>query len=146
LIISCIVGTWLMCAAAEKGANQLGGQMGAELNRISLTFTLGGVQMSCTSDPSGAGAATYFHPQVAAQYQSQACQVTNTTVEAFSDANRSRAEMLPGTDDESRATSLGLDPAQCTRFVSGSAKVVACNMGDTEGFKIIHLENPGSVQ
>lgn len=146
LLIGCIVGGYLACKAAEEGAQQMGSSVGAELNRIPLTFTLGGIQMSCTGDPSGASAVTYFHPSVASQYQSQACQITNTTVEAFNDANRSQAQMLNGTEDEGHATALGLDPTQCTRFTSGAAKIIACNISDAEGFKIIYMENPGSVQ
>ena len=146
LIIGCIVTAWLVCAAANEGAEQLGTSFQAEASRISLVFALGGLRMSCTSDPSGAGTSEYLHPNVAASLQGQACQVTDATIDAFGDAQRSQAQMLPGTGDESYANNVGVDPAQCTRFTSGSAKIIGCSLGDAMGFKIIHLENLASVQ
>lgn len=144
LLVTCIGGSIWVCSAAEDASQEFGNSFQAEAARIPLTFALGGIKMSCTTDASGAGTASYFHPSAAAQLQSQACQVTDATIDAFGDANRSQAQMLANTDQASRAEALGLDPAQCTRFTSGSAAIIGCSAADD--WQIIHLENLAAVQ
>ncbi len=129
------------------------GQIGAELQRVSLGLNLAGIQSSCMSDPSGAAAAQFFHPQVAAQFQGQACTLTPMAAEAYGRGCSpsapstvgacSQASMLGGLD-ASKATALGIPPSDCYSFTSGQAKIIGCNDGG--GFKIIHWENVNAVQ
>jgi len=143
IMVSCALGSWLCYRA--KNAVQSGGQdIAAELNRFTLTLTLTGIKASCRVDPSGSGTSQSFHAQVFPQLQGTACQVTDDTIAAFGDNNRSEAHGAAGSDDEALATSLGADITQCYRYTSGTAKVTACLF--PEGFKIISLENPGAVQ
>ncbi|HJL30035.1 MAG TPA: hypothetical protein RMI62_13250, partial [Polyangiaceae bacterium LLY-WYZ-15_(1-7)] len=137
---------WYCKSKVEEGMTAAG----AELSRISLSFALSGIKLSCVGDPSGAGASNYFHPQVFSQYQGVACQVNDQVIDAFGTACNqgqqpcSNAQMISGTADESRATDLGLNVAQCYVYTSGQAKIVGCS-GD-QGFKIIHMENVTAVQ
>ncbi len=153
-ILGC-VGGWYYCKSkaeeiSEEFAEVGNGSLGAELNRISLGFTLGAMKASCSTDPSGAGTSNFFHPQVAAQYRAAACQTTDQTLEAFARSCTSgqhpcsEAAVAAGTADESRATALGLDAQQCYVYTSGGAKVVACQMSDS--LKLVHIESLGAVQ
>jgi hypothetical protein len=108
------------------------------MNRISLSVTLDGIIASCGTDPSGASAAAYFNPNVAASYSGLACMANADTVAAFSDANRSTAGNLAGSADEALATAQGLDPSSCFVYTSGAAKVIGCSQAD--GFKLLHVE------
>lgn len=135
---------------AEEVTSELGNEFGAELTRISLSLALSSMKVSCASDPSGAGTSNWFVPSVAPQYQPQACQVTDATLEAFS-RNCTQGQMpcstaasLAGTGDESRAAAAGVDVGQCYVYSSGSAKIIGCSL-DT-GYKLIHIENPAAVQ
>ena len=145
-ILGC-VGGWFYCKMKAEEAVE---GMGAELTRISLTFTLSGVKLSCTSDPSGAGTNNYFHPQVAGQYGAAACQVSDQTIDAFgrscTTGQRPCSDALSavGSADESRVTGLGLDATQCYVYTSGTAKIVGCAL-DT-GFKLVHVEGLSGVQ
>jgi hypothetical protein len=138
---------WAMIAApsaGEYGSVGSGSSLMAEANRIPLSFALSGIKLSCLGDPSGAGAANYFHDAAFGSLQAQACQVTDDTANAFGDANRSQAQGLSGTADESRATAFGVDASQCTLFTSGAAKIIGCTVNDD--FRIVHMENVASVQ
>jgi hypothetical protein len=56
--------------------------------------------------------------------------------------------MLDTTDDSAIATKLQLDPTQCVRVVSGSAKVVGCSVptpGGQPNLRIVHLEGVGAL-
>jgi hypothetical protein len=141
LLIGCGVGGYLYWAGQQAVA--AGGTIDVEVNRLSMNIMLSGIQSSCAMDPSGAAAASYFHPNVAATYQSQACQVTADVVTAFSDPTRATGTVVAGSPDESWAVAVGADTSQCYSFVSGTAKVVGCNMPD--GFKIVHMENVSMV-
>ena len=150
VILGC-VGGWYYCKMkAEEVTSGLGSEFGAEVTRISLSLALGSIKMSCASDPSGAGTSNWFVPAIAPQYQSQACQVTDATLEAFGRGCNtgqtpcSSASALAGTPDASRAAAAGVEVSQCYVYQSGSAKIVGCGL-DT-GYKIIHLENLGAVQ
>ena len=150
VILGC-VGGWYYCKMkAEEVTSELGGELGAELSRVSLTFSLSGMKLSCASDPSGAATSNYFVPQVASQYQGQACQITDAAIEAFGRGCNtgqmpcSTAASLAGSADESRAAAAGVDASQCFVYTSGQAKIIGCTL-DT-GFKFIHLENVAAVQ
>jgi hypothetical protein len=143
LLIGCGVGGY-MYWAAQQAATSLGTSIEVEANRISLSLALSGVQSSCTTDPSGASAASYFHPNVFATYQAQACMINDDVVNAFGDATRATGVVAAGSGDEAWATAVAADASQCYSFTSGSAKVVACTL--PEGFKIVHLENITMVQ
>jgi hypothetical protein len=137
--------------AFEEAAGGMG-QIGAEMSRISLSLNLEGVKMSCSMDPSGAGAANYFHATIFPTYQSQACQVnTPGVVEAFSRSCQSQPQQRPCSDvaivtgtDADLATGLGLNAQTCYAYTSGSAKIIACNTD--LGYKFIHFENVTAVQ
>ncbi len=154
LLFAVVFGTcWWCKSKAEQFGEELGegmGGLGGELTRISLGFQLSGIKMSCAGDPSGAAAANYFHPQVFAQNQAAACQVTDATLQAMGRSCNtgqvpcSAVTNITTTPDASRATSLGLDGNQCWVYTSGSAKIIGCQT--PTGFKLIHLENPGAVQ
>jgi len=137
--------------AMEGLGDELNNSMGAELNRISLSIKLSSIKMSCTGDPSGAGTAMHFVDSVAAQYQATACQVNQSTLDAFGrncqQGQRpcSDSGAVPGSEHESRVTSAGLDPQRCYWYHSGSAKIVGCNI-QPSGFRILHMENPAAVQ
>jgi len=128
----------------------LGQSFAAEASRISLAFTLAGVQMGCAGDPSGASTANNYHPQVASQYQAMGCTLTDQAVEAYgrgcSSGQRpcSEVAVIAGTPDEQRATALGLDAGRCYAYTSGQGKVIGCTTD--QGFKLIHLENVNAVQ
>ncbi|MBO6934039.1 MAG: DUF4190 domain-containing protein [Deltaproteobacteria bacterium] len=130
---------------------QLGQSLAANMNRISVSMKLSAIKMSCTSDPSGAGAMQQFHPSVAGQYQAVACQVDQPLVDAIgrgcSDGVRpcSEAAVVAGTADASRVTALGLDANQCYSYVSGTAKVIGCRDAASNQFQLVHLENPTGV-
>ncbi len=138
-------------AAGDALGQQLGNSIAANMNRISVSMKLSGVQTSCQSDPSGAGAMQHFHPSVAGQYQAVACQVGQPLIDAIgrgcSDGQRpcSNAAVLAGTPDASKATNLGLDASKCYSYTSGSAKVIGCSDDATGQFQLIHLENPTGV-
>lgn len=137
--------------AFEEAAGGMG-QLGAEMSRISLSLNLEGVKMSCSMDPSGAGAANYFHASIFPTYQSQVCQVTQpNVVDAFARSCQSQPQQRPCSDaavvsgtDADLATSLGLNPLTCYAYTSGSAKIIGCNTD--LGYKFIHFENITAVQ
>lgn len=137
--------------AVEEAAGGMG-QIGAEMSRISLSLNLEGVKMSCSMDPSGAGAANYFHQPVFAQYQGQVCQVTQPgVVDAFARSCQSQPQQRPCSDvaivtgaDQERVTGLGLNAQTCYAYTSGSAKILACNTD--VGYKFVHFENVTAVQ
>lgn len=132
------------------GSSPLGQSFAAEASRISLAFTLAGVQMGCAGDPSGASTANNYHPQVASQYQAMGCTLTDQAVEAYgrgcSSGQRpcSEVAVIAGTPDAQRATALGLDAGRCYAYTSGQGKVIGCTTD--QGFKLIHLENVNAVQ
>ena len=150
VILACGGGYWYCSSKAAEVRDAVGGEFGAELTRISLALALGSMKASCMGDPSGAGTSNWFAPSVGPQYQGQACQITDATVEAFGRnctqglTPCSTAVGLAGTADESRAAAAGVDAGQCYVYASGSAKIIGCSL-DT-GYKIIHLENLGAVQ
>ena len=127
-----------------------GDEIGAEMSRISLAMTLGGVSLSCAADPSGAGTTQYFHPQSVASLQPQACTLTDRAMEAYGQACSpgvqpcSTVRTLAGTTEASRATALGLQPSDCYEYTSGQGKLFACDVG--QGFQIVHWENVNAVQ
>jgi len=148
VIFGCLIGGYSVYSAkqaAEGFADGAGGAFGAELNRITLQFTLDGIVSSCASDPSGSAASAQFHPAVGGTYASVACQVTPNTVAAFVDSSRSQASGLAGTADEFHAVAQSLDPSNCYVYTSGSAKIIGCQMPEG-AFQLLHIESPASVQ
>ncbi len=137
---------------AGSAGGPLGGLagLGAEMSRVSLGFSLAGIQASCIGDPTGASSAGSFHPNVAATLTPQACQITDQAAEAFGRSCNnnqhpcSTAQPLAGTPEAAQATALGLDLNRCYLYTSGQAKIVGCTT-DT-GFKIVGLQNPSAVQ
>lgn len=133
-----------------QGLSFGGGEIGAEMSRLSLALTLGGLDLSCAGDPSGASASTYFHPQAFPALQAQACSLTESAIEAYTQACSpgvtpcSTVAPLTGTPDASRATALGLQPSDCYVYTSGQGKLVACE--SAQSFAIIHWENVNAVQ
>ncbi len=137
-------------AAGDALGQQLGNAFAAEMSRLSAGLKVGQIKRACQSDPSGATAMQQFHPSVAGQYQSIVCQAGQPLEDAISrscDQGQrpcSTVAQLAGTPDASRATNLGLDPAQCYVYTSGSAKVIACKDASNT-FQLIHMENPSGV-
>lgn len=142
-LLSCI-GAGACWYCTKQAAESAGNAFIVEGTRVSLAFTLPAMKAGCALDPSGASNASYFHPNVAANLQAQSCQITDNTINAFTDANRAPGTYLPGSADEGFATNVGVDPSKCASYTSGSAKIVACALD--EGLKIIHMENVASVQ
>ncbi len=95
------------------------------------------------------GAAIYFHPQLKAELTGQAKGLTQAGLAKLVDPAQSEAQMLDGTDDSSLATRLSLDPQQCVRITSGSAKIVGCSVpepgGTTSSMRIIVLDGVASL-
>lgn len=159
LVLACVVvfgGCWYCTKKTGEAFEEAGaglGQLGAEMSRISLSLTLEGMRAGCSADPSGAGAANYFHAQAFPQYQNVACQITSPgVVDAFARSCASQPQQRPCSDaavlantaDASYATNLGLNPQTCYSYTSGSAKIVACQTD--LGYKFVHMENLTSVQ
>lgn len=95
------------------------------------------------------GAAVYFHPQLKAELTAQAKGLSQGGLAKLVDPTQSEARMLDGTDDSALATKLSLDPQQCVRITSGSAKVVGCSVpepgGTTSSMRIIVLDGVSSL-
>jgi len=151
-IVACL-GSWWWCKSkAEEAAEGLG-NLGGEMNRISLSFSLSTIKASCMSDPSGAGAANSIHPAVFPQLQGVVCQVNDQTVSAFGSSCNSEPQPSPCSTvqpvavagDGQYADAVGIPQASCWTYTSGSAKIVGCNAPEG-GFKIVHMENPAAVQ
>ncbi len=153
LVIVACVGSWWWCKSKAEEVGQGLGNLGGEMNRISLSFALSTIKSSCMSDPSGAGAANSFHPTTFPQLQSVACQVNDQTVSAFGASCETQPRPSPcstvqpvsAAGDEQYAEAVGIAPASCWSYVSGSAKIVGCNTPEGQ-FKIVHMENPAAVQ
>lgn len=154
-VIAC-VGSWYWCKSKAEGFVEGAGEMVGELNRISLSMSLSAVKLSCTGDPSGAGAAAHFHQSAFAAYQGVACQVTDQTLAAIRNSCTPGNGATPQTPcsnvtsataagDAGRAAGVGVDASSCFSYTSGTMRIVACNI-EGQGLKIIHLENPGGVQ
>ncbi len=114
--------------------------------RTRVTQSLTNVHSLCqTNCDSAAG---YFHPQKQAELIAQAKTLGPAGLTKLIDPGQSEAKMLEDTDDTAIATSLGLDPQQCVRIVSGSAKVVGCSVPDPSGnatLRIVHMEGLASL-
>jgi hypothetical protein len=137
-----LLGCWYCTKSAVEGA---GSAFQAEMQRVSLSLMLSGIQSSCAFDPSGSGTAPYFHPSVYPMYQAQACLVDANVIGAYGDATRAQATSVAGSAYEATATGLGYQAANCTLFTSGSSKIVGC--ADTTGqFVIVYWENINAVQ
>ena len=117
--------------------------------RMSLASALTNVQAGCASDPSGASAANWFHESAFQSLQPTLCtSVTPQVVQAFSrDCNNGQppcSQVAPAAGDPSLAALGVADPARCTRFTSGTAMMVTCNL--PTGFKIVQASNLAGVQ
>ena len=138
-------------AAGSAFGEELGNQFAAAMNRITVSAKLSSIQMACQGDPSGAQAMNQFHPSVAGQYQSVACQVGQPLVDAVSrdctEGQRpcSNGAVLASTADAGKASALGLNPQECYSYISGTAKVIGCQNPQTQQLQLIHLENPAGV-
>ncbi len=127
-----------MTKGAQRAGTKLQQAAQVESSRALLAMSLSMMQSGCTADPSGAANATQFDPQVASKYQAESCKVTAQTAQAFGSPS-AEGDVIQGTDDESKATDLHLDPSTCVRFTAGSAKIIACD--EATGFKVIDMEN-----
>lgn len=130
-------------------STSFGGDLGAEMSRMSLALSLAGLKLSCVSDPSGASSSEYFHPSAFPALQAEACTINQNAIDAYGQACGSATPCstvaaLTGTPDASRATALGLQPGNCYAYSSGQGKLVACET--PQGFQIIHWENVNAVQ
>ena len=130
--------------------SSFGGEIGAEMSRLSLAMTLAGLNLSCAGDPSGASSADYFHPQSFPALQAEACTLSQNAVDAYSQGCSpgvqpcSTVRSIAGTPDESRATALSLQASSCYVYASGQGKLIACET--PQRFAIIHWENVNAVQ
>ncbi len=114
--------------------------------RTRVAQSLENVLEICKTDCQGA--AVYFHPQLAAQLMTQAKGLSHEGLVKLVDPTQSEARMLDGTDDSALATKLNLDPQQCVRITSGTAKVVGCSVPDpagTSSLRIVHLEGVSAL-
>jgi hypothetical protein len=108
--------------------------------RGTLSQALSQVSALCQSDCQTA--ANYFHPSVQASLVGQAKALTAARLQKLVDPAQATASMLNGTDDESVATQLSLDPQLCVRIVAGSAKAIGCsvpNPGGPADMRIVQL-------
>jgi hypothetical protein len=129
----------------KKAMEETGGAFDTGVSRISLSFTLGAIQVACSADPSGEAAKQHVHPEAFDQVKGELCKVDDKVIEAFGNDQRSTAESLAKTDAASKAESLGLDPKSCYRYVSGGATLIGCSPPGGQ-FQIIHAENLDAVQ
>lgn len=114
--------------------------------RTRVAQSLENVLEICKTDCKGA--AVYFHPQLQTQLMAEAKGLSQNGLVKLIDPTQSDARMLDGTDDAALATKLNLDPQQCVRITSGSAKVVGCSVPDPAGnssLRIVHLEGVASL-
>jgi hypothetical protein len=114
--------------------------------RGSIAQSLTQVAALCQTDCNSA--AVYFHPQVQSALASEAKQLNSDRLTKLMDPTQSEARMLNVTDDTAIAQGLSLDPTQCVRIVSGTAKIVGCSVPDATGnvsLRIVHLSGIGSL-
>ncbi|MCS6796927.1 MAG: hypothetical protein NZ898_00070 [Myxococcota bacterium] len=145
-LLFCVLAGWaISCFVCKKAAETAGSAFAVEIQRIPLVATLGGIRMSCVTDPSGASAAQYFHPNVFPQLQAQACAIDDNVLNAYSEPNRSQAATARGSPYEATITGLGLQLDGCAVFSSGASRIVGCS--DPSGrYLIVHAENIAQVQ
>ena len=131
-------------------STQFGGEIGAEMSRLSLAMTLAGLKLSCVGDPSGASSGEYFHAQAFPTLQGEACTLSQNAIDAYSQACSpgiqpcSNVATIAGTPDAARATAFGLQANSCYAYTSGQGKLIGCET--PQGFAIIHWENVNAVQ
>jgi hypothetical protein len=140
LVLACVVGgaIFLFAKKSIEGLSQEGPALEW---RTRVAQSLTNVRSLCQQDC--AGAAVYFHPQKQTELVAQAKGLSARALGKLVDPTQSEARMLDATDDQAVATGLGLDPQQCVRIVSGSAKVVGCSVPEPSGtasLRIVHLE------
>jgi hypothetical protein len=141
VVLGCIataVGFFVLRSKTEQAATSFA----AQASRVSLGFTLSGLQMSCAS-AGPQGAAGFFHPEALAELGDQVCKIDERAIDVFGDASKSTARVLQGTPLAAKATSLGLDADACFLYEAGDAQIAGCILDD--GFKIIHMENVASL-
>lgn len=117
--------------------------------RMSLSSSLTSIQSACGSDPSGASAAPYFHDQAFEPLQPTLCaSVTPQVVQAFSrdcTSGQQPCSTVAPPDDQASLAAMGVaDPTRCSRFSSGTAMILTCNL--PTGFKILEVANLSGVQ
>jgi hypothetical protein len=99
-----------------------------------LTF----LQQSCVAGD--CNAAVYgIYPQVKEQLMPLAKTIKVSSLKALSDREKTKVESLKGTDDESKATTLGLKPEECIRLTNGEAKAIGCR-DPNSNVRLIHFE------
>lgn len=145
LVLACVVGgaIFLFAKKSIEGLSQEGPALEW---RTRVAQSLTNVRSLCQQNCEGA--AIYFHPQKQADLIAQAKGLSANALGKLVDPTQSEARMLDATDDEAVATGLGLDPRQCVRIVSGSAKVVSCSVPEPNGtasLRIVHLEGLASL-
>ena len=133
---------------ASERTQELSHSLATDIMRAGVITSLTGVQSACAIGDC-APAAQYVHPGVQSALTPILPTVTRAALDVLENPARTRAELLEGTDDASRATALGLVPSACVRLTSGRAKVIGCSTREasgTEVFLLVHLEGLDSLE
>jgi len=150
LVLACVV-SGVMLMVKGKQVFNLADKMQSEGPtlewRTRVAQALENVLEICKTDCQGA--AVYFHPQRQAELLTQARALSQTGLRKLVDPTQSEARMLDSTEDAALATALNLDPQQCVRIMSGSARVVGCSVpepgGANSSMRIIVLDGVSSL-
>jgi hypothetical protein len=145
MLLVCIAGVALMIFQVgeyKSQSEEAASSFAAEASRVSLGFTLSGIQMGCQGG-GPQGVASFFHPGAFSQLGDQVCNIDARAIDVFSDSDQSTAQVLSQSAMADRASSLGLDPDTCFLYEADGARIVGCALED--GFKVVHMENLGSL-
>jgi len=125
-----------------------GGESGRR-ERVAQSLTQ--VMSACTTAPNGSGAAWYAAPAARARLQPILCQVTQNTIDAVRNAERTPEYGVEGAatvEPIVRASGV-TDVSRCSIFQNddtGQAMVVGCAMNDPatgeDALFLVHVANP----
>jgi hypothetical protein len=138
IIVFAAIGAIMTARRAKNNSEQVNIEMAEAAKTIPIIAVLTFLQQSCVAGDCSAAAYGLF-PQVKDQLLPLAKTITISSLKALANPDKTKVESLKGTDDESKATTLGLKPEECTRLTNGSAKAIGCKIPNAN-VQLIHFE------